>query len=175
MKAITLWQPWATLLACGAKLFETRSWATAYRGPIAIHAAARPPKLGVYSFDDAERLRSLLLALRNAAILPANMPLGEAAEFVLKDEVLPTGVVVATAELVGCHEIKSYIDDTAEVCMWINDDWYTIAGDDNEYYFGDYTPGRFAWEFRNMKMLDTPIPAKGAQGLWNWNGGMYVA
>ena len=41
MKAITIWQPWASLLACGGKRFETRSWATSYRGPIAIHAAKK--------------------------------------------------------------------------------------------------------------------------------------
>lgn len=44
MKAITLWQPWATLMSLGAKRFETRSWSTAYRGPLIIHAARR--KLG---------------------------------------------------------------------------------------------------------------------------------
>jgi hypothetical protein len=41
MKAVTLWQPWASAVALGLKRFETRSWATAYRGPILIHAAAR--------------------------------------------------------------------------------------------------------------------------------------
>lgn len=40
MKAITIWQPWASLIACGVKQYETRSWPTKYRGPIAIHAAA---------------------------------------------------------------------------------------------------------------------------------------
>lgn len=39
MKAITLWQPWATLVAYGAKTIETRSWHTHYRGPLVIHAA----------------------------------------------------------------------------------------------------------------------------------------
>lgn len=39
MKAITLTQPWATLVAIGAKRVETRSWSTLYRGRIAIHAA----------------------------------------------------------------------------------------------------------------------------------------
>ena len=39
MKALTLWQPWATLVAIGAKRIETRSWSTSYRGPLAIHAA----------------------------------------------------------------------------------------------------------------------------------------
>lgn len=42
MKALTIWQPWASLLVSGQKKYETRSWATDYRGPIAIHAAMRP-------------------------------------------------------------------------------------------------------------------------------------
>jgi hypothetical protein len=41
MKAISLWQPWATLVAIGAKTIETRGWSTSYRGPIAIHAAKK--------------------------------------------------------------------------------------------------------------------------------------
>jgi activating signal cointegrator 1 len=39
MKAITLHQPYATLLAHGFKLYETRSWLTRYRGQLAIHAS----------------------------------------------------------------------------------------------------------------------------------------
>lgn len=42
MKAITIWQPWAEFIAAGVKHNETRSWATKYRGPIAIHAAVKP-------------------------------------------------------------------------------------------------------------------------------------
>lgn len=41
MKALSLWQPWATLIAIGVKQYETRSWATPYRGPLLIHAARR--------------------------------------------------------------------------------------------------------------------------------------
>ena len=41
MKAITIWQPWAEFIAAGVKHNETRSWATKYRGPIAIHAAVK--------------------------------------------------------------------------------------------------------------------------------------
>ena len=41
MKALSLWQPWATLIAIGAKRVETRSWSTSYRGPVAIHAAKK--------------------------------------------------------------------------------------------------------------------------------------
>ena len=38
IKAITLLQPYAALVAIGAKTIETRSWYTPYRGPLAIHA-----------------------------------------------------------------------------------------------------------------------------------------
>ena len=39
MKALSLTQPWASLVALGHKQVETRSWRTAYRGRLAIHAA----------------------------------------------------------------------------------------------------------------------------------------
>lgn len=77
MKAITLTQPWATLVAIGAKRIETRSWRTDYRGPLAIHAAKGLPKwvwnwytqnswaraaLGIESYSD-------LLAMPRGAIV----------------------------------------------------------------------------------------------------------
>jgi len=41
MKAISLWQPWASAMALGWKRNETRSWYTSYRGPLLIHAAKK--------------------------------------------------------------------------------------------------------------------------------------
>lgn len=38
MKAISLLQPWATLVIEGHKKIETRNWSTSYRGPLLIHA-----------------------------------------------------------------------------------------------------------------------------------------
>lgn len=38
MKALTVKQPWASLIAAGFKRIETRGWKTAYRGQLAIHA-----------------------------------------------------------------------------------------------------------------------------------------
>lgn len=38
-RCISLWQPWATLIAIGEKKIETRSWNPYYRGWMAIHAA----------------------------------------------------------------------------------------------------------------------------------------
>lgn len=38
MKALTICQPYAELIARGEKLVENRTWVTSYRGPLAIHA-----------------------------------------------------------------------------------------------------------------------------------------
>ena len=38
MKALTICQPYAELIARGEKIIENRTWPTSYRGPIAIHA-----------------------------------------------------------------------------------------------------------------------------------------
>jgi hypothetical protein len=38
-KVLSLLQPWASLVVMGAKKIETRSWTTAYRGPLLIHAS----------------------------------------------------------------------------------------------------------------------------------------
>lgn len=47
MKALSLKQPWASLLAGGEKRVETRAWKTQERGRIAIHASK--------GFEDFER------------------------------------------------------------------------------------------------------------------------
>jgi len=41
MKVLSLLQPWASLVACGAKRYEVRGWQTPHRGPLLIHASAR--------------------------------------------------------------------------------------------------------------------------------------
>lgn len=42
MKALSIRQPHAALIAAGVKRMETRSRATSYRGPILIHASRGP-------------------------------------------------------------------------------------------------------------------------------------
>lgn len=44
MKAISLWQPWASAMAIGVKTIETRGWNTNYRGDIVICSAKRKPR-----------------------------------------------------------------------------------------------------------------------------------
>lgn len=66
MRAITLWQPWASAIALGLKSIETRGWSTDYRGPLAIHAARR---FG----GEEKRFAQVERALGR---LPARLPLG---------------------------------------------------------------------------------------------------
>ncbi|MED4600107.1 ASCH domain-containing protein [Paenibacillus validus] len=150
MKAITIHQPWASLIAIGAKRFETRSWKTNYRGPIAIHASKTDPH---------DMIRSLPHDVQRAMYEQFYDRLGISSGALKR---MPTGSIVATAELSDC--LKS-------VDTWT--DGYELEGRkliySPEYEFGDFTPGRFTWELTNVRMLDDPIPAKGQQGLWNWN------
>ncbi|MEK4188066.1 ASCH domain-containing protein [Paenibacillus sp. FSL L8-0494] len=141
MKVITIIQPWATLIALGEKQFETRSWATKHRGELAIHAGKKIDK-------EACREPEIRKALERHGYTEDN---------------LPTGAVVAICKLSEC--LKSL--DT-----WT--DGYELEGRkliySPEYEFGDFTPGRFAWELADVNQLPEPIPAKGQQGLWNWEG-----
>jgi len=43
MKALTVKQPWAALIAHGLKPIENRTWATRHRAPLLIHVSARMP------------------------------------------------------------------------------------------------------------------------------------
>lgn len=41
MKALTIIEPWATLLMMGKKRYETRDWQIGYRGLLAIHSGKK--------------------------------------------------------------------------------------------------------------------------------------
>lgn len=87
MRAISLWQPYAQLMAIGAKKFETRHWSTKYRGPIAIHAAKRADRKARDPFHH---------------IAPIRAALGKAGYHNFDD--LPLGAVVAIGELTKCYD-----------------------------------------------------------------------
>jgi hypothetical protein len=52
MKALSVMQPWATLIALGAKHIETRSWATSHRGQLAIHASSRMNRVALLNLRE---------------------------------------------------------------------------------------------------------------------------
>lgn len=61
MRALSLWQPWAILIALGAKKYETRHWTTSYRGPLVIHAPKKQNR-ELYNTARSEPFVSYLLA-----------------------------------------------------------------------------------------------------------------
>lgn len=139
MKAISLWQPWATLIALNEKLIETRGRLTYYRGPLAIHAAKKNSnQLGHMTW----------LTEPFATVLHRHGV-----------DMLPRGFVVATCELVDCVPIEPLSTG------WTRDgQTWTLTGQERQ--FGDYTPGRFALLLGNIKQLAQPVPAVGAQWLF---------
>lgn len=42
MRALSVRQPWASMIASGEKTIETRTWSTDYRGPLLICASKHP-------------------------------------------------------------------------------------------------------------------------------------
>lgn len=96
-------------------------------------------------------------------------PLGNAGILQLSD--LWLGCIVAIVELYGCEQITKFprwvyakdSDDTSHERVIP-----PPAGPDNEYLFGDYTPGRYAWLLTNIRRIWQPILIKGSLGLWDW-------
>ena len=146
MKAITLYEPWAWLIALEQKKIETRSWPTSYRGPIAIHVAKKP----VYRQFPMIRQEPFRSALRPLA------GLCETCDFDLALSAIDWhhGHVIAVADLVACVEMTP-----ALIAMV----------DDPERSFGDYEPGRWMWLLEHVRRID-PVPARGRQRLWEWDG-----
>jgi len=141
MKCLSLWQPWATLIAIGAKSIETRSWYTRHRGPLLIHASKRQDK------DSLELC--LEEPFRSALAAGGLTKIGD----------LPFGQIVAVGDLVGCyhcHECGMGYGPPPQCSI-----------PESERPFGNFTPGRFGWVLRNVRRFPTPISYTGHQGLFN--------
>lgn len=149
MKALTLTQPWATLVAKGDKHIETRSWSTTYRGPLAIHAAKGLPK----SWRE----------LRSDPFVETLLPLvGINASGAPNIDWLPRGAIVATCLLV---DVVSTVAAESALNLVVD------RGDSSgraarELAFGDYTRGRLAWLLECVAQIEEPLPARGALSLW---------
>lgn len=149
MKALTLTQPWATLVAIGLKRIETRSWSTPYRGPLAIHAAK---SLGSMTTGEFVRLCSSE---------PFRSALGTEGDLTVR------GAVVATCRLVDVVPIEGenaqgytrfvcpHLDGGLTYYNFGNGGWNPATTQRDvsaEEPFGDFTPGRCRL------------------GVWEWDG-----
>lgn len=156
MKALTLTQPWATLVAVGAKTIETRSWRTDYRGPLAIHAAkGLGPVGGIRGLGKICRHDPFSSVLREHGVMNERG--------FIRAGAMPRGAIVAVAELVSVW--KTHLIPDVLTLEWGTRDG-TWRMTPQERAFGDYTPGRHAWLLAEVRRLPEPIPCKGALSLW---------
>lgn len=82
MKALSIKEPYASLIASGLKEYETRSWKTSYRGKILIHASKTQNRISKEYRQNAELMEI-------ADRLPS----------------FHFGEIIATADLVDCIPI----------------------------------------------------------------------
>jgi hypothetical protein len=134
-------QPWATLLASGAKHWETRSWPTDYRGPIAIHAAKAFPRGCIELCLEQPFARELRMA---GITVPNDLPRGAVIAIGVLTKVVSTSPLWT---LGGSTDLRNLSDE--------------------EDAFGDFSPGRYAWKIDIFRKVN-PVPARGALGLWEW-------
>lgn len=154
IKVLSVIQPWASLIAVGAKKVETRSWKTYYRGTLGIHASANFP-VEARAICMEEPFYS---TLRAAGFVDYGIVKRSAND-------LPLGAIIATVDLVDCRWIP--IPGFERVYTGGAEGLFQVPGEP-ERSFGNYVPLWFAWIFENLKVLPEPIPAKGRQKLWDY-------
>ena len=155
MKALTVWQPWASLIVEGFKPYEFRGW-RAHRSMIGqrivIHAAARKPKHG--------EIAQIYCALRDGGDPAAETCLKREAADMLKEMAFGEREIVLSAGLgtaiIG--EPRNGFDIAEEFGLpRVND------SDRDEH-------ANWGWPMLEIERWNAPIPMKGAQGFWNWPG-----
>lgn len=167
MKAITLHQPWASLVADGRKRFETRSWAPyppLIGRRIAIHAARHVDKDAVQDFYGSSF--SSLGDVPNDCF----------------DVVRVRGHVLCTAVLRGAYRV-AYLDHqdfVGEKWGWKQGSGIVagspLPGDDTPGWpgcktdrYGNFGVGRWLWWLDDVQPLEGgPVPARGFQKVWEW-------
>ncbi|HEV2070419.1 MAG TPA: hypothetical protein VGR26_11540 [Acidimicrobiales bacterium] len=168
VKALTLHQPWASLVALLVKRIETRSWSTTYRGRLYIHAGARQVHSGHF------------LMLARAAVVAGLITREQEQAF--RALAVPFGAIVASCELVDVVPIVDRKGGAVDAPTFVatfgrpakapalvlvrrgqTPVWTDIEG---QRPYGDFTPGRFAWLLEDVRPVDPPVPCRGRQGLW---------
>lgn len=149
MKGLTLLQPFASLIAVGAKRIETRSWSTSHRGLVAIHAATRfPPEAQGFAEEDVVQG-----PLVRAGVVPRDWaPWNHKGRSIA--DLLPQGAIVAVANLWDCRHIGERPERN----------WPPT--DPNELAYGDYRDDRWMWFLNDVRRLAQPVPCRGFQRLW---------
>lgn len=144
MEAITLIQPWASLVEFDEKLIDIRRRGTSYRGPLLIHAGKKIDKDVMKINPYKAALLKHGLASKEGGILFKNIPLG---------------VIIARCMLSDCLKIIKEVPGKYAIL----EDGRKVEG--REYFFGFYGEGRYAWILKDIKALKKPVSAKGQLSL----------
>lgn len=140
MKAITLYDPWATFMALGFKTNETRPMRTKHRGDICIHVAQKPPELIGQQW------------------------LGKLSRAGERDWPSNLGNIIAVVEIYDVLPSEDFISGTqAATTKSMFKLGTSITISDEEFELGDYSEGRFIYRTRNLRRLKYPVPASGLQ------------
>ncbi len=154
MRAISLWQPWASAIILGSKRIETRRWPTKYRGPVVIHAAQR---------FVASELTEIFTqnAFLGAVAEPWAKKTGNSVKDVFDARSLPYGALLGTAHLIDCVPT-----DSDRLPAWVDHPRVQESGvyEWTERDMGNYESGRFAWLLEHVTAFAEPVPFKGKQG-----------
>lgn len=88
MKALSIKDPWASLIVAGKKTIELRTWRTNYRGPILIHRSGKSRGIiGIADIVDIIEIESLdqFRALHNKHHAPDEFYRGKLHGWILKN------------------------------------------------------------------------------------------
>lgn len=102
MKAITIKQPWASLIVHGIKDIENRSWRTDFRGRVLIHSSAKGDIAKFGCLQPNQRLKVL------------NTPMGR-----IGFNYLPFGSIIGSVEIVDCVQNHPSIWADKGVYNWV--------------------------------------------------------
>lgn len=160
MRAISLWQPWASAIATGSKRFETRGWPFPdwlMGQTIAIHAAQKPfgSAMRESGITDPDDWWDYMVA---AGMSPA------AAHACDGKPDLPLGKIVAVATVTGCVPTHQMLPQDLSHRREVEHGGVMYGLDEQD--LGNYGPGRFAWRMDGVLALERPIPCKGKQGFF---------
>lgn len=155
MKAITLPQPAATLVALGKKQVLTFAWGTRYRGRLAIHAGARGDSGHPLQPKESELLDWLNDPALRFSLLRAFRCDDSVRELLTVLRNLPRNAIVAECEIGDV--VRSYGPGPSTHISPI------------EAAFGDFSAGQILWFLHKIKPLEPAVPAEGkSSGLWEW-------
>jgi activating signal cointegrator 1 len=150
MKVISLYQPYAQLAVTGHKGIETRPYNTLHRGPLLIHAAKAKSCENICADDPL---------WKHYYQLPVS-------EFIPPIKDLPYGAIVGMVKVIDTFIIGDELV-RPESILKFGKQWRL---NEKELAFGDYSTGRYGWLFADAVAFKTPIPAKGNQRFWNYDG-----